>query len=159
MFVGQMELKNRRTSFIELGRHQIIGRFMTKEHAFRGIESLEDIEEVLNGYDNQAEWPPNSGCSFTRFFFPEAFDQGHRLLEFANYLYTYITEVRKSNSLFGKTVIPMQYLSGTIEHIFKQFGKYNSCPNEWISVSCLKKAVIESGYIDAEVGLSYVHKK
>jgi len=49
--VGQEELLNRRTFFLKEKKAQIIGRFMTHEHRFCGLRTLDDIRFVLRCYD------------------------------------------------------------------------------------------------------------
>ena len=76
VLVGQRELVYRRSILMETKQFQIVGRFMTQEHEFRGLRSPADVRRCLQGYDEDAEYPPGSGWSFTRFFFPVAFLNG-----------------------------------------------------------------------------------
>jgi hypothetical protein len=96
ILVGQPELLHQRSAFIRTKKTQIVGRFMTQDHEFTGIQNLEDLKYCLTGFDQESEYPVGSGWSFTRYFFPEAFNDGHRLeheaqaLLYGNHLNKYL---------------------------------------------------------------------
>lgn len=79
ILVGQEELKHVRSGFIAAKMGQIVGRFMVHEYKFSGVKTREELLTCLNGYDSLSEYPTNSGWSFTRYYFPDAYDQGFRL--------------------------------------------------------------------------------
>lgn len=81
ILIGQYELEHLRSSFNVGDKKQLIGRFMIKEHEFKGLTSISDIKYLLAGFDYAAEYPIGSGWSFTRYFFPEGFALGYRALE------------------------------------------------------------------------------
>lgn len=88
ILVGQEELVHQRSAFIQAKKAQIIGRFMIHEYKFKGVTDIKDMTVCLAGYDNVSEYPINSGWSFTRYYFPEIFDQGHRLHHCAKELFS-----------------------------------------------------------------------
>jgi len=45
---------------------------------FHGIRSVNELEYILEGYDEDSEWPDNSGVSYTKYFLSDAFDDGFR---------------------------------------------------------------------------------
>jgi hypothetical protein len=59
---------------------------MVEELAFYGIRNAEDVATCLNGYD-QSAYPEGSRWSFTRFYIPQAFDAGYRLVNDAGALW------------------------------------------------------------------------
>jgi hypothetical protein len=122
---------------------------MVHEHKYLGIKNQSEIKKCLNGYDD-SEYPDHSGCSYTRFYFPDAFDQGERISKFANELFAMFKELRQEYNLPQKFDIPMQYLASTVEYVFKQYGSKGEGVN-WPTMEQWKSAVKESGYLESEV--------
>ncbi|MNW37248.1 hypothetical protein D3C74_142870 [compost metagenome] len=150
ILVGQEELKHVRSAFIHAKQGQIVGRFMVHEYKFSGIKTKEELRICLNGYDSLSEYPEQSGWSYTRYYFPDAYDQGFRLQQCSDELYSTIENERKVKGITKPMEIPMQYLTLTIEYVFKRFGiNGNNVANlsqvHWLDG--LKK----SGYIENEL--------
>lgn len=148
--VGQKELEDQRSVFLNLDKHQIIGRFMVQQYKFNGILTKEDIYECLLGYDENNEYPENSSFSFTRFYFPNAYVNGFRLVNYTDDLFIIFKELRHKAGIRSKFEIPMQYFTSTIEYILKNFGVQgkdltNISKNQWID------AIEYSGYIESEI--------
>lgn len=150
ILIGQEELIHQRDAFQQSKKTQIIGRFMIHDYKFKGIKSVEDIKSCLAGYDLECEYPVNSGWSFTRYFFPEAFNAGYRLDACAEDIYNAFIEARQEAKLNAAIEIPMQYLTLSIEYLLKTFGA-NGKNVEWPAFTHWKIAVEKSGYIKAEV--------
>jgi hypothetical protein len=150
ILVGQEELIHQRSAFIESKKQQIIGRFMVHEYKFTGIKNIDDIKTCLRAYDLDSEYPENSGWSFTRYYFPEAFPQGNRLENCAEDLYCVFKNLRKeAKNLKSSFEIPMQYLTLTVEYALCTFGTGGE-NLEWLAQSHWKESVINSGYIESE---------
>lgn len=147
--VGQDELLDRRSFFLINKKAHIIGRFMPREHQFHGIRSEKELTFCLKNYD-VSEYPDESGWSYTRYFFPDAFAAGRRLGDFGKDLYDLFIEVRKEFGLKGKLEIPMEYLAFTVEIALKTFGTHGKC-NEWITIGQWREAIKNSGYIESEI--------
>jgi len=150
ILVGQEELVHQRSAFIQAKKAQIIGRFMVHEYKFKGITDVEDMAACLAGYDIVSEYPENSGWSFTRFFFPEGYNKGFRLENFAKELFSMFTNLRKENGLTKATEIPMQYLTLTVENALRYFGA-NGEDVHWLTDEQWKASITKSGYIEAEI--------
>lgn len=148
--VGQEELENHRSVFFELGKKQIIGRFMVEQYQFRGIETTEDLQEILKGYDFYSEYPENSGISFTRCFFNHVKDYNFTLQSSTNNLFKVFEDLRKEAAIRTKIEIPMQYLALTIEYALKEFGINGQAVNI-LTAKHWFEAINESGYISAEL--------
>lgn len=149
--VGQDELLHQRSVFLELGKHQIIGRFMVQQHQFKGIMNINDLRECLNGYDENCEYPHDSGWSYTRYYFPEAFDNNYRLENCAEDIYKVIEQLRTEAGIRKKSFeIPMQYLTLTIEYALRNFGA-DGKELDWLNQNNWVEAVKNSGYIEAEI--------
>jgi hypothetical protein len=149
ILVGQEELVHQRSAFIQAKKAQIIGRFMVHEYKFKGIKDVDDMAACLAGYDHVSEYPENSGWSFTRFYFPEGFDQGYRLENCAKELFHIFTDLRKEHRLTKATEIPMQYLTLTVETALRHFGASGE-NTRWLTQEQWKRAIHHSGYIEAE---------
>lgn len=150
--VGQEELLARRTFFLENKKSQIIGRFMTHEHRFYGIRSMEDIKLALTCYDSPeiSAYPENSGCSYTDYFFPDAFHRGERLAKEAKNLYQIFTDVRKEYGLSTDFEIPMEYFAFTVENALKKNGVHGD-QGDWINKNQWREAIRSSGYVESEI--------
>lgn len=147
--VGQKELGDQRSVFLNLDKHQIIGRFMVQQYKFKGILKEEDLYECILGYDEK-QYPENSGFSFTRFYFPSAHDNGFRLVNYTDDLFNIFKELRQRAGLNSGFEVPMQYFTSTIEYALKNYGIQgknltNISKNQWI------EAIEYSGYIDSEI--------
>lgn len=150
LLVGQKELLHQRSALIQAKKAQIIGRFMIHEYKFSGIENISDIEVCLKGYDMDSEFPENSGWSFVRYFFPEAFSHGLRLEQCAGDLHTVFQHLRQEAKVGRSFEIPMQYLTASIEYALRQFGA-NGHGVEWLTSAHWREAVIQSGYLEGEL--------
>ncbi|KOY16703.1 ATP-binding protein [Paenibacillus xylanivorans] len=157
--VGQEELLSRRTFFLGQRKSQIIGRFMTHEHRFFGITSLEDIRSVLHCYDSPeiSEYPENSECSFTRYYFPEGYDKGQRLEKDAGIIYRQFMDLRREHGVKSKLEIPMEYFTYAVENALKIFGTHGD-QLEWITSQQWLEAIKLTGYIESEIYMALAHR-
>lgn len=150
--VGQNELLNQRSVFFEEEKYQIIGRFMVEPYRFYGIRTIEDLHECLLCYDEGAYYPHDSDWSFTRYYFPDAFerDEGFRLSLYSEQLFNVFVSLRQEAGISKSLEIPMQYVTRTIEHALKRFGCEGRDVEE-LNINIWKKAIKSSGYIEAEI--------
>lgn len=156
ILVGQLELLHRRSLFLETNRHQLVGRFMVNEHQFRGVRNIEDLRICLQCYDNTTEYPQESGWSYTRYYFPEAFALGHRLGDFTEEIFDLFHTIRKEAKITGPLDIPMQYLITTIEYAFLEYGA-DGLNEKWLTKALWEEAIYESGYLLAELKIQTHH--
>ena len=105
-FVGQQELLAQKTALQVAGKTQIVARLMVEDLAFYGIRNAQDVATCLNGYD-QTAYPERSHWSFTRFYVPQAFDAGYRLVNDAGKLWEAFEAAHHKASLPGQLEIPM----------------------------------------------------
>ena len=145
VMVGQMELAYRHNALLQAKRYQIIGRFMINKHRFRGLTSSHDIEVCLHGYDDNTEYPKNSGWSFTRFYFPVAYSHGWRIADQADTLWEAFIDVKKNAKIPGYSELPMQFFASAVEYTFRKHSNLNDIEPH-LSFNIWKKAVEESGY-------------
>jgi len=76
---GQPELLGARAAYIELKQYQIVGRFMQRIHAFRGIRDVQDVEAVFRVMDDSEEHVNVEGATVTQAHVPDAYAAGWRL--------------------------------------------------------------------------------
>jgi hypothetical protein len=117
--VGQQELLARKTGLQIAGKTQIVARLMVEELAFYGIRNAEDVATCLDGY-GQTAYPEGSGWSFTRFYLPQAFDAGYRLLNDADVLWQAFQTAHHKASLPGRLEIPMESFVRAVEIALKE---------------------------------------
>lgn len=148
--VGQAQLNAQKTIFQREHADQIVARFMIEEYPFSGIRTEEDIRAFLECYDERSEFPSESGWSFTRYYFPEAFATGERLANFAKEVKKIFETLRQKHSIKGKFEIPMHYMVRAVKTILVKhgYGSPNYCG--WLSNADWENAIIRSQYVVSE---------
>lgn len=144
---GQKELLHIRTSFQETGKKHILGRFMMHDFMFNGLIDEASMAYSLRSYDVACEYPPNSGCSFSRHYFPAAFDAGWRLESIAPDLWRAFMEITVEHAVSKYAEVPMQYFSRTVDSILKNVGPRTEVVPR-ISVKELEQLILGAGYGD-----------
>jgi hypothetical protein len=80
---------------------------MVEELSFYGIRNAEDVARCLNGYD-QTAYPEGGEWTFTRFYIPQAFDSGYRLVSDADTLWQAFEAAHHKANLARRLAIPME---------------------------------------------------
>lgn len=142
--VGSHELTYQHEVFSMAESAYLLSRFMVRSEAFHGIQSLAELEYVLEGYDKHSEWPENTGISFTQHFFPRAFRSGFRIAEIAEDMWTAFIELAPS-TLQNRLEIPMEHIAKSIEYIFRQLNSSDSLHIQ-IEKSLIIKAIKQTAY-------------
>jgi hypothetical protein len=149
LLVGQEELLHQFSAFQMTKKTQIIGRVMVRQLRFSGITNEKDMRDCLANYDTGSEYPPESGCSFTRYYFPSAFESNLRLENYAPMLWQAFREIREEAQLPLTREIPMQYFCRTVEYVLTRFGTLDELSTD-LSLAQWKEGITRSGYTDAE---------
>jgi hypothetical protein len=150
--VGQQELLRRKSDFKTAGQVQIISRLMVVELAFRGIRSAEEVATCLLGYD-ETEYPEGSGWTYSRFFFPKAYQGGFRIADEAAVIWDAFQTAHYKVNLPGALDLPMEYFARAIEIVMKDCAlsdnnAYKVPPAKWL------EAVHDSEYVQAQQATS-----
>lgn len=145
LLVGTKDILSTKSMLIQTHKQQIIGRFMVRVYRFNSVKNIQDLQICLASYD-YSEYPIESGWSFTRYFFPEAFDEGHKIYQLAEVLFDCFKDLYKSKKPIE---IPMQYITSTIENCFRKFG-CDGLNNYFPTRNELELAIKDSGYEEAE---------
>jgi hypothetical protein len=123
---------------------------MVHEYKFHGIRKIEQMIECLACYDKDSIYPPGSSWSFTRYFMPDAYEDGFLLEKCAEELFNTFADLRQENGLLSSFEIPMQYFTLTVEYALRRFG-VNGTNVNWLNRTHWKEAIKKSGYIEAEI--------
>ena len=145
--VGQEDLLAQKTALQVAGKTQIVARLMVEEFAFCGIRNAEDIATCLDGYD-QTAYPEGSQWSFTRFYVPQAFDAGYRLIDDAGLLWQAFEAAHHKASLPGRLEIPMESFARAVEIVLKDSelkDAHGYCP----TAALWAYAVQHCGYVQS----------
>jgi hypothetical protein len=148
---AQPHLLHLKTSFKAMRRGDILGRFMPRIYAFRGLNSALELRDVMAAYDDasEMEYPVSSGICFTEFFLPKAFKDGWRLSSCANDCWNQfqliakdeLERLKESKELelsvkAERLTIGMEWIAGTIQYILARSSDYDRPrfgikSNEW----------------------------
>lgn len=103
-----------RTSLLGQRRTDLIGRFMLRPAAFRGVSSLADLAQVAKCYDDPevSEFPAGTGISYSRFFLPRAYEEGWRLEKEAGRCWAAFSNVAAKHG--GNYQLGMQWVTSAI---------------------------------------------
>lgn len=114
---------------------QVVGRFMVNEFEFSPVKDIEELRQILNGFDTHIKY---DGRSLTEDLFPESFKEGKRLGDEAESIEKAIVTIKRERASEKKRLgitkggginmnqmIQMQYLIMTIEMIMKKQGRYS----------------------------------
>ena len=142
--VGSQELTYQHSAFIQAGQIHLMARYMVRSSRFRGICNAEELKNVLIGYDSFTEWPEKSGKSFTKYFFPKAYEDGFRMANHANNMWRIFEELGPRKSKYSLEV-PMEHIAMSVEYIFRNLTDEYVCADE-LKVADLDKAINDSNY-------------
>ena len=147
LLVGQPQLLNQKTALRQSNHTQIILRFMIAEMRFDGLADSDSLATCLQGYD-EAVYPPATEWTYTRFFYPQAFDAGFRLVDQASAVWEAFMRAHLKSRIAVPLEIPMQYFAHTIEIALETNMKHDMLdfkftPKMW------DKAVAESLFSEA----------
>jgi hypothetical protein len=145
--VGQQELLAQKTALQVAGKTQIVARLMVEQFPFHGIRYAEDVATCLNGYD-QTAYPEGSDWSFTRFYLPQTFDSGYRLVGDAGALWQAFEAAHHKASLPGNLEIPMDSFVRAVEIVLKE-SELKDAPGYCPDAALWTHAVQHCGYVQS----------
>ncbi len=152
VFVGQPELTRMRTAFIQAGVDELVGRFMVNMLEYRGIRDEHDIAEILTSYDERAEFPIGEGISYTRHFFPAAFEAGWRLGQMAPVFWQAYTEINLKHTISLRADIGLQWFIPAVNYLLIEH-RNDVCTVPDITLASVKEAIEFVGYVSAMRGV------
>ena len=102
---------------------------------------------MSNGYD-QTAYPEGSQWSFTRYYLPQAFEAGYRLVSDAAVLWNAFEVAHHKATLPGRLEIPMESFARAVEVILKD-SELRDAPGYCPDASLWAHAVRHSGYVQS----------
>jgi len=147
ILVGQHELRLQKDALKNAGATDIVARFMLDEAKFSGLCSADDVMTCLDQYD-QSTFPEDSDWSYTRYFFPRAWDNGLRLAASASVVWQCFVEAGEAVQSPLGIEIPMDYFTRAIETLFLD---HSAADNDLFSITPVMwtEAIMDSGYLQA----------
>lgn len=120
---AQPEILETRSALLTSKAFNLIARFLSEPIPFDGCAGREDLATILVAYDDEKRYPENSDWTYTRFFFPEAYESGFRLKDYADSIWLALVEAAKP---LGTGTVPMEHLTRTIEYLLLANRKADS---------------------------------
>jgi hypothetical protein len=116
--IGTQEIGYLHNLTISSGSTHISGRYLVRHSRFRGIATINELKKVLENYDVQTEWPEESRTSFTKYFLPEAFDEGFRIQSCADTMWECYEKLGLSKDKHDVEV-PMEHVAKAVENMYR----------------------------------------
>lgn len=151
---GAPELAALRTSLIQTGRNDLIGRFMVQQYEFRGITCLEDLVTTMGFYDDAevSEYPAGSGKCYSKYLLGQAFASGWRLQQEGPRLWEQFRQAAQASGGLGQ--VGMQWVADSIRQFFLDHIEFDH-PGLTGRASDWNAAVARSGFQDS-LGVTYL---
>jgi hypothetical protein len=132
--VGTQQIGYQHDFLAKTGDGHISARFLLLSAPFHGIRSREELEYVLNGYDQESEWPADSGISYLHYFAPKSYKAGKRLAHCADHIWQAMTELLppglKQPKTLAKIEFPMKFIALAVEDVLWRLAQ----DEEWEDV-------------------------
>ena len=121
---------------------------MIEQMHFSGITGAVEAATCLASYD-LTRYPEESGCSFTAFFYPDAYGAGLRLEQSAAALWNSFVNAHAVAQLAGPVEIPMDYFTRAVESVLMNGPQWDA-RSLTLESGHWERAVRESGYVAAQ---------
>ncbi len=96
------------------GNPHVAARFLVDQWRFPGVESVQELAFILDGYDEQSRWPKDDGCSYLAHFAPTDFARGKRLAHCADELWNAMVALLPIG-FKGRPGFPMRHVAHAVE--------------------------------------------
>ena len=131
ILVGAHQIGYVFSSLAMTSNRHLAARFLSAYAPFNGLRSAQEIEFALAGYDEDSEWPPSSGTTYTSYFAPEAYARGFRLSDSADLLWQSMIALLPSE-VSSVREFPMKHVALSAERALKDIALGVS-PDEAVS--------------------------
>lgn len=149
VWIGDPAMKQVRNTVFSSREHQpAFHRFLVREVPLEGPGSVDEFKLWLQCFDVNTEYPPKSGISYTRFFFPTAFDCDWRLESIAGDLRANIDQMLSDRGLPPQERIRTKYFFRIVETLFLTCGNRHVMKPD-MSAEVLQNVILESHYLEA----------
>ncbi len=116
VLIGQPELRNMTSSWAQSNGFQVVGRFFTRQHQYRGI-ALADIPQIIEAFDEPVGDAEEATYAHA---LPEAYKAGWRLSNVSPMLVEAITIIAAKHNISSGIRVPMQALRAMLLSILFQ---------------------------------------
>lgn len=141
LIIGQPELLNAHKSWNEINGMQLVGRFFSVEHRYRGIDPSE-IKDVLESFDIMALEEKGFVLAKT---FPDAYAGGWRLQNLAPLFEEAMQILMKEQTIESGLRLPMQYLrSSALSLLYRAIDE--NIPVHMLTTAMAVTAIKDSGF-------------
>jgi AAA domain len=154
--VGSHELTYQHQLFVQTGKIHLTARYMVRSSRFRGIRNKDELEAILRAYDILTEWPEGSGRSYTKHFFPHAFESGFRVANLAEEMWSTFVELGPHITGY-RLEAPMEHIAKTVEYLFRSFSD-DQIDAQGVRKENLTRAVANTEYQGHMAAISYMLK-
>jgi hypothetical protein len=103
------------------GNPHVGARFLVDHWTFPGVQSVEELEFILNGYDVDSKWPPDGGASYLEHFAPKEFERNRRLAACAPVLWECLVALLPEG-LELKWNFPMKHVALAAEDVLVELA-------------------------------------
>lgn len=125
--IGSHQIGFKPDYFARTGNAHIVARFFCADARFHGISNSEELAFVLNGYDEDSDWPPGTRTSYLKYFAPNEFAKNLRLVSVSDELWESFEELLPPEAKSGPRAVPMEipmlHVAQTIEQVLYLLSK------------------------------------
>jgi|CXWL01.1.fsa_nt_gi hypothetical protein len=143
--VAAFQFNDRPRTLALTGSAHVSARFMLHDWPFRGIRTPEELKFVLQGYDEDSEWPEGSGISYTAGLARQAFAEGFRVQNYTHEVWTALNTLLPAN-YSGPIEFPMQSIAVGARQVLLKTGAAGSAWEQCTSFDAWKQAVADTGH-------------
>lgn len=142
LLVGQPELRNTPGSWAEASGMQVLGRFFSREHLYRGVD-VSEITMVLQAFDVPVE---NDTESVFARVFPDAYAAGWSLEKLGKPFEEAMAITMRQHNISNGLRLPMQYLRSTLLEVLHEALDNRKAP-EMLTSTDMLTALDASGFL------------
>lgn len=143
--VAAFQFNDRPRTLALTGSAHVSARFMLHDWPFRGMRTPDELQFVLQGYDEDSEWPEGSGMSYTAGLAPRAFAEGFRIKNYSHQLWTALNALLPANYR-GPIEFPMQSITVAARQVLLKTAAAGSAWEGCTSFDAWKQAVADTGH-------------
>lgn len=140
---AQSEINSRHSSFRIAKEDAILARFLSQRIAFEGCTDETWLQSLLKNFDEDLFYPPDSKCSYSRFFLPSAFANGFRLSNYAPVIYKAAKQAVGGASM----PIPIEHLFIAIEYMLIS-SRMSDADDFDLSFETIHRAIVDSNMVE-----------
>jgi hypothetical protein len=149
--IGTQQIGYQHDYLAKTGNAHIAARFFVLHSKFHGLRGSDELKFVLKGYDQESEWPRNSGKSYLHYFAPSHFLENHRLSDCTADFFQALEDLVPDDvkCIFDKRKmeieIPMKHVALSVEEVLWRLANGNDW-EEATSYEAWAQIISDTGY-------------